>query len=202
MYCGNCGKEIENGVAFCPVCGSSVGEGKARKVDSKKAGKVIVIVSMIAVVVIIATVGLEFYSYLHSISTGQQLQLAVNNYQNGGIVATDDKWLYYNDNGLCKIRLKDGSKQTVVSDDIMPKKMFYAGDSLFYYRFPGIYKTQGNSGKEIDLEFSVFTENCFQTDGKNYYLQDRGMQMLAYTPLRLAIRRKQNRYRTSTLPNY
>lgn len=150
------------------------GKPRKRQVDSKKAGKVIVIVSMIAVVAIIATVGLKIYLYLHSIPTGQQLQLAVNNYQNSAIVATDDKWLYYNDNGLCKIRLKDGSKQTVVSNDIMPEKMFYAGDSLFYYRFPGIYKTQGNSGKEIDLKFSVFTENCFQTDGKNYYVTGQG----------------------------
>lgn len=52
----------------------------------------------------------------------------------------------------------------------MPEKMFYAGDSIFYYKFPGIFKTQGNSGVETDLNFSMFTENCFQTDGKNYYV--------------------------------
>jgi uncharacterized membrane protein len=25
MYCGNCGKQIEDGMAFCPTCGKSIG---------------------------------------------------------------------------------------------------------------------------------------------------------------------------------
>lgn len=172
MYCGNCGKEIENDVAFCPVCGSPIAEigGKKKIIDSRKAGKLIAVVIAIAVVVIIACGGLKVYSYFERIPTEQQLQLAVNNYQNGGIVTTDGKWLYYNDNGLCKVRLDDGSKQTVVSSEIMPEKMFYAGDSIFYYKFPGIFKTQSNSGVETNLNFNGSTENCFQTDGKNYYV--------------------------------
>ena len=84
-----------------------------------------IIVAVIAVV-IVATVGLKVYSYIKSKPTDKQLELAVNNYQNGGIVTTDGKWLYYNDNGLCKVLLKDGSKKSSVSDEVTPEKMFYA----------------------------------------------------------------------------
>lgn len=52
--------------------------------------------------------------------------------------------------------------------------MFYAGNSIFYYKFPGIYKAQADKWKENDLKLSVFTEDCFQTDGKNYYVTGQG----------------------------
>jgi len=54
--------------------------------------------------------------------------------------------------------------------EVTPEKMFYAGNSIFYYKFPGIYKAQADKWKENDLKLSVFTEDCFQTDGKNYYV--------------------------------
>ena len=38
MYCGNCGKEIENDATFCPVCGSPIAENGGKKtIDRKKA---------------------------------------------------------------------------------------------------------------------------------------------------------------------
>ena len=174
MFCGNCGNEVESGAAFCPVCGSPVEASNKKGVDSKKVGKLIAIIVAVIAVVIVATVGLKVYSYIKSKPTDKQLELAVNNYQNGGIVTTDGKWLYYNDNGLCKVLLKDGSKQTSVSDEVTPEKMFYAGNSIFYYKFPGIYKAQADKWKENDLKLSVFTEDCFQTDGKNYYVTGQG----------------------------
>lgn len=174
MFCGNCGNEVESGSTFCPVCGSPVEASNKKGVDSKKVGKLIAIVVAVVAIVIVATVGLKVYSYIKSKPTDKQLELAVNNYQNGGIVTTDGKWLYYNDNGLCKVLLKDGSKQTSVSDEVTPEKMFYAGNSIFYYKFPGIYKAQADKWKENDLKLSVFTEDCFQTDGKNYYVTGQG----------------------------
>ncbi len=174
MFCGNCGNEMESGSAFCPVCGLPVETSNKKGVDSKKVGKLIAITVTVVAIVIVVTVGLKVYSRIKSKPTEQQLELAVNNYQNGGVVTTDGKWLYYNDNGLCKVLLKDGSKQTSVSDEVIPDKMFYAGNSIFYYRFPGIYKTQIGKWKENDLKFSVFSEDCFQTDGKNYYVTGQG----------------------------
>lgn len=92
MYCGNCGKEIENDAAFCPVCGSPIAENGGKKtIDHKKTSKLIISVIMIAVIAIATVIGFKFYFYFQSIPTDQQLQLAVNNYQNGSIVTTDGK---------------------------------------------------------------------------------------------------------------
>lgn len=174
MYCSNCGKELENNSAACPVCGAPIAENVEKNaiINRKKAGKLIDIAIVVAAIFIVAGVGLKVFLYFQSIPTEEQLQLAVNNYQNGGIVTTDGKWLYYNDRGLCKVRLKDGLKQTVISNDIMPEKMFYAGDSIFYLKSHGIYKTKGNNGVETNLNIHEFTENCFQTDGKKYYVTE------------------------------
>ena len=101
MFCGNCGNEVESGSTFCPVCGSPVEASNKKGVDSKKVGKLIAIVVAVVAIVIVATVGLKVYSYIKSKPTDKQLELAVNNYQNGGIVTTDGKWLYYND---CRLR--------------------------------------------------------------------------------------------------
>lgn len=36
MYCGNCGKEIKEGSAFCPACGAKVVIVKTGRENSKK----------------------------------------------------------------------------------------------------------------------------------------------------------------------
>lgn len=36
MYCGNCGKEIEDDAAFCPECGSRVEATQKTKVKGPK----------------------------------------------------------------------------------------------------------------------------------------------------------------------
>lgn len=166
MYCGKCGAEIEESASFCPYCGSTV--EKETENNDGKVGKMIAIGVAIAAALIVAVVVFKIYSYYKSLPTEQQLQYEVNNYQNGGIVTTDGTWLYYNDNGLCRVRLKDGTQQEVISNDIIPEKMFYAGDSIFYYKFPGIFKEK--NGVETDLGFNIFAEDCFQTDGKNYFV--------------------------------
>ena len=163
-------QKLRKGLLFAPSVDWLLKKKPA--IDNKKVGKIIALGIAIVAVVVVATVGFRIYSYFKSLPTEQQLQYAVNNYQNGGIVTTDGTWLYYNDSGLCRVRLKDGSRQSVVSSDIMPEKMFYAGDSIFYYKFPGIYKEK--NGVETDLGFSVFSENCFQTDGRNYYVTGQG----------------------------
>jgi uncharacterized membrane protein len=42
MYCGNCGKQIEDGMAFCPSCGKSIGastQGSAGQTTQGNAGQ-------------------------------------------------------------------------------------------------------------------------------------------------------------------
>lgn len=171
MYCGNCGKKIESLTAFCPDCGAPIDtKNMQQKIDSKRRAKILGIAIVGVAILGAIFIGLRVYSYIKSIPTDEQIQTAVNNIQNGGLVATDGKWLYYDDNGLCKVRLKDGTKQSVVSRDISPEEMFYVGDSLYYFSFMNYYKLEKNSDSGEDLGFSAFTQNCFQTDGKNYYI--------------------------------
>lgn len=124
MFCGNCGNEVESGSTFCPVCGSPVEASNKKGVDSKKVGKLIAIVVAVVAIVIVATVGLKVYSYIKSKPTDKQLELAVNNYQNGGIVTTDGKWLYYNDNGLCKVLLRMVQNKLLFQMRLRPRKCF------------------------------------------------------------------------------
>lgn len=170
MYCGNCGKEIPNDSTFCPDCGAKTGntENGSAKIDSQKVKKVIRLFCPIIAVILVALIGIKVFSYIQSIPSEKEIQAVANNVQNDSLVASDGKWIYYDDNGLCKMRLKDGSKQTVVSSDISAEHMFFIGNNLYYYSFPGYYMLKGETGK--DLGFSVFTENCIQFDGRNFYV--------------------------------
>lgn len=170
MYCGNCGKEIENGSTFCPECGAKteIAHNTIPKGDNQKIKKMMRLIIPIAVIIVVAFVGIKIFSYIQSIPSGEEIQMAANNVQNGALVASDGTWIYYNDSGLCKMRLKDGSGQSVVSSDIYAEHMFYIGNNLYYYSFPGYYVLDGTVGE--DLGFSVFTENCIQSDGKKFYV--------------------------------
>lgn len=170
MYCGNCGKEIENGSTFCPECGAKVDavQNRKPKIDNQKIKKLMRLVVPVLAIVIIVFAGIKIFSYIQSIPSDEEIQMAANNIQNGALVASDGKWIYYNDSGLCKMRLKDGFKQSVVSSDINAEHMFYIGNKLYYYSFPGYYELNGTTGE--DLGFSVFTENCIQSDGKKFYV--------------------------------
>jgi len=167
MYCGNCGKEIAYSLAFCPECGTKVEivENGKTKINNQKMKKQVI---PVLVVIIVAFIGIKIFSYIQSIPSKEEIQRATNNVQNGALVASDGKWIYYNDSGLCKIRLKEGTGQVVVSNNILAENMFCVGNKLYYYSFPGYYELKGRVGK--DLGFSVFTENCIQSDGKKFYV--------------------------------
>ncbi len=170
MYCGNCGKEIENGSAFCPECGAKIEavHNASLKGDNPKVKKMVRLIIPIVAIIVVAFVGIKIFSYVQSIPSEEEIQMVANNMQNGALVASDGTWIYYNDSGLCKMRLKDGSRQSVVSSDIYAEHMFYIGNNLYYYSFPGYYVLDGTVGE--DLGFSTFTENCIQSDGKKFYV--------------------------------
>lgn len=170
MYCGNCGKEIEDRAIFCPECGSKVQVESLQKVEQPKRinYKPLKLIIPLAVIIVIVFAGMKIFSHIQSTPSIEEIQTATNNMQNGALVASDGTWLYYNDSGLCKMQLEDGSKQSVISSDIYAEHMFYIGNSLYYYTFPGYYVLDGTAGK--DLGFSVFTEGCIQSDGAKFYV--------------------------------
>lgn len=174
-YCGNCGKEIAGNEMFCPECGTPINATNhaAVKKSHKFSKKTIGILASIALLFAAVVIGVKVYSYISSIPSETDIRTTANNQQNGGVVTSDGKWLYYNDQGLCKVKLDDSSKQQVISNEIMPEKMFYLGNSLYYYTFPGYYRlTEDGTGE--DLGFSIFTQDCIQFDGKSFYVTGMG----------------------------
>jgi len=170
MYCGNCGKVIKDGDGFCAECKALLKpEQQKVKQKSKRLRKIGRIGISLIVIGVMAVIGLKLYGAVLKIPTDKQMQTAINNSQNGGLVATDGKWLYYNDVGLCKVRFKDLSKHTVVVDDIYVEDMFYAGDSLYYYSRLKYHKIDDTEITQ-DLEFTTFANKLFWTDGKKYYV--------------------------------
>lgn len=171
MYCGNCGQKIADNDTFCPECGAKTNDtprvvkAKSSRPKTKKLKKLAVLV---VAIVVVAIIGLKVFSYIQSSPSKEEIQTAANNVQNGALVASDGKWIYYNDSGLCKMRLKDNSKHSVISSNIYAEHMFYIGNNLYYYTVPGYYVLDGEAGK--DLGFSVFTENYIQFDGSKFYV--------------------------------
>lgn len=172
MFCRNCGKEIKDSAAFCPECGTRVvSVSKAPvKIEDERLRKIVGICAAFTVLVVIVTFVVKIHGHMAAIPSEEEIRAAANNLQNGGIIASDGKWLYYNDSGLCKERLSDGKKQSVISGNIEPEEMFFVGDSLYYYTLSGYRKIHGKSNIGADLGYGVFTEQCLQTDGKNYYV--------------------------------
>lgn len=171
MYCGYCGAEIEDDAVFCPSCGARTeNSSKTGRQSGNKKIKLIGIGLAAAAAVLLA--GIILFSNSRRKSLNSQIQCAVNNYQNGGIVATDGKWLYYQDKGLCRMRMKDGRNQDVISSDIHPDKMFCVNSTLYFYNYPKLFKLlkAGKKGEEIGTD--MLLENCFQTDGRTCYFAD------------------------------
>ncbi len=170
MYCGCCGKEIAAGSAFCPECGAKVESARgenSKGIDPNTKKHIRLIVASVAVLVIVIA-GIKLVSHTQSLPSEEEIQTIANNAQNGALVASDGTWIYYNDSGLCKMKLENGTEQTVISSDIDAEHMFCIGGTLYYYNFSGYYSLDGSVGK--DLGFSAFTEDCIQSDGKNFYV--------------------------------
>ena len=76
MFCGNCGKEIENNATFCPECGAKVEAAKTGKEKTvnpnikKYARLAIVILAALAIVII----GVKVFSYIQSIPSDEEIQ--------------------------------------------------------------------------------------------------------------------------------
>lgn len=60
MYCGNCGKQISDGVSFCPECGSKVETVSASKPDytyhKPSNNKKVITIALVAVVCVVALI--------------------------------------------------------------------------------------------------------------------------------------------------
>ncbi len=173
MYCGNCGKKIEDGVAFCPECGRPTSTNNLpQKSQGRKFPKPIIVGAVIVIVALVVV-----FSFLSGdkAPSEEQIRISSNNLVNGGLIASDGKWLFYNgEEGLVKERLEDGEKQTIISDEIYGDHFLYWGNNLYYFSFSDYYKLTGNASEGESLGFSIFTDKCLQFDGKNYFATGMG----------------------------
>lgn len=87
MICTHCGKEIQNGITFCPYCGSAVNNAKENtKMKKRNPAKVLVSIAAVAVV---AAGGWAFANRTPTIDVSKYMTLSVDGYNTVGKLNID-----------------------------------------------------------------------------------------------------------------
>ena len=87
MICTHCGKEIQNGITFCPYCGSTVNNAKENtKMKKHNPAKVLVSIAAVAVV---AAGGWAFANRTPTIDVSKYMTLSVDGYNTVGKLNID-----------------------------------------------------------------------------------------------------------------
>lgn len=82
MLCTHCGKEIQNGITFCPYCGSAVNNAKENtKMKKRNSAKVLVSIAAVAVV---AAGGWAFANRTPTIDVSKYMTLSADGYNTVG----------------------------------------------------------------------------------------------------------------------
>lgn len=87
MICTHCGKEIQNGITFCPYCGSTVNNAKENtKMKKHNPAKVLVSIAAVAVV---AACGWAFANRTPTIDVSKYMTLSADGYNTVGKLNID-----------------------------------------------------------------------------------------------------------------
>ena len=87
MICTHCGKEIQNGITFCPYCGSTVNNAKENtKMKKRNPAKVLVSIAAVAVV---AAGGWAFANRTPTIDVSKYMTLSADGYNTVGKLNID-----------------------------------------------------------------------------------------------------------------
>ena len=87
MICTHCGKEIQNGITFCPYCGSTVNNAKENtKMKKHNPAKVLVSIAAVAVV---AAGGWAFANRTPTIDVSKYMTLSADGYNTVGKLNID-----------------------------------------------------------------------------------------------------------------
>lgn len=87
MICTHCGKEIQNGITFCPYCGSTVNNAKENtKMKKHNPAKVLVSIAAVAVV---AAGGWAFANRTPTIDVSKYMTLSADGYNTVGKLSID-----------------------------------------------------------------------------------------------------------------
>lgn len=177
MFCGKCGTEVQDDVAFCPNCGEQICtpdiNNQVSRVKTRKSNKKLlkIIISLIIVLALL-TSGIKFIGYIANKPSDEEIKLVANNLVNGGFAASDGKWLFYYEHGkkgLYRERLSDGEKKELVLPENPKGELFFLGDKL-YVESISAYSTMKVNDKECkEIPNTEFTAKKFQTDGRKCY---------------------------------
>lgn len=179
MFCGKCGKEIADGVMFCPDCGTKIEDVSTNPINNQKSEIPFKKVRNIAVslILIFAIVfsGFKIIGSLNRIPLDEQIRLTSNNSVNDTLVVTDGKWLYYfsteKGEGIYREKLSNGNQKEIIVPDINSGELLCVGDKLFVESLSEItvFSTKGEELYEVPN--STHCENKFKTDGNVCYYE-------------------------------
>lgn len=147
-YCPYCGKSVDSGGKFCSGCGKMLDEGggKAGKESPGPFPRWVLALLLGSVALLGAVLGFTHFAKLKAAPRGN----STGNIVNGGLVASQDGWLYYtnldrDDGGepffeLCKVRT-DGSGHSRINGDRAGS--LNVVDGWIYYHIDGCYDDSG-----------------------------------------------------------
>ncbi len=207
MYCGKCGTEVQNNVAFCPNCGNPV---QAVTTDIKvkhKVNKKIIIFSIIFVIVIaIIIVGINPVMHILKRPSNEEKIIYVNNMVNGKYATTVGNELWYiaepdSEYTIYKMNLPTGKAKEVFETSFEPNDFYVENlEVQFNTGFIGgsidvisnkIKCTEGepfNNTQPIYHDNYVYTECSKNTDEKGLFVSKNGKsekQILDIIPNRI-----------------
>ncbi len=176
MFCGKCGKELEDNVLFCPDCGTqtnnqpNIGVTYAKpKKSFKKIRNALICVLIVGVVLFS---GIKIVDYIKSIPSKEEMMLASNNSMNESLAATDGKWLFYfgdGNEGLYREKLSNGKQRKVIMPGETSGELFYLGNKLYAGSMSSVSAVTSNGKELFEVPNTTFCEKKFKTDGKTCY---------------------------------
>ena len=176
MFCGKCGKELDNNVLFCPDCGTKINNepniGVTYTKPKKSFKKIRNALICVLIVGAILFSGIKVIGFIKSIPSDDEIMLASNNSMNENLAATDGKWLFYfgdGNEGLYREKLSNGKQRKVVMPGEVSGELFYLGGKLYVGSMSSVSAVDKNGKELFEVPNTTFCEKKFKTDGKKCY---------------------------------
>ncbi len=176
MFCGNCGKEIEDGALFCPDCGTKTNNIPTNsvtytkpKISFKKIRNIAISLLLVFAIVFSAV---KIVDFIKSIPSDEEIRLASNNSINDTLATTDGKWLYYfgdGNEGIYREKLSNGKQKKVILPGENSGELFCIGNKLYAESLSYVSVISTSGKKLYEIPNTDFCEKKFKTDGKKCY---------------------------------
>lgn len=181
MFCRNCGKEVADGVKFCPGCGTPMGQAPAGPAPSKpdvekpvppvdvpkqpkKRGKLLIAIIAVIVLAVVIFAAVKLIGGAGSKGNGSESYVFMND---------DYEWMFMKD-------MKEKTEEVEISDESLQNVRFSAdGKYLYYIESDGgnLYKMEvakiGKDGEKAEkLDKKVTGLTMLKNGSLLYYKED------------------------------